>query len=1114
MSEPFSPDFEPPHDANPPAEKKSLPERIMEWWQNRRGRKSRGSGKKRGSEPERQQTPPPADPPQWPEPPPKPEQSPFSPAVDPEYSRESDSLAEIGNDEFRILPGDHWGLHYPRGADARSTAITGLLGGAADPSAEVASVTPDALTYRQDDIRTRGVDPVRQRIRDIVTTHNNYEYERLTSFLSYMQGSGIDPDEALQVYDNLISGRVRHQMLEEYDHQDRARVTQAFREEAHELSQGSAGSGMEHILEVARTRWLQDHQIVNSIQQQMIEQHLSDADRGAYMDLRDAYRQFAESGDNAAWQSLIRRVREYYVNDEGEQGEDEEQQSEEGQQGDEQGTPQEPPPQNDDDEFNDAPEATDTYNPTSEDEHQTKPDFIITPEGSSTEPKTGYYARRIDDKFDQAAKTWSTPTTTVPYSDSPDGTARQKIRGKIHTYNRELPIPYGFAPDMATLQVGSGNPRVLRDQNGCFIIVSDQDSTFSVEFLKEQPPFIVQPIPADRERMHRGSFSAETEAFLASLTGSDVEKAGKIGKYVREHHEYPDDPGAVQDGLKNSSTPDNYFQNLEAASHLECYSANTLAIAMMREVGIASRLVQGEKQSKKQNGQVLLDNSTHHGWSEYWNGSRWVLLDATPAKAAEDGEEGDSDEPGDPGEPGEGEPGEGEPGEGEPGEGGEPGDGSSSSEGGQGQPGSMPSGEASDGDVQQGQQDLDAMKEYIDQAERRKEELNQQLDQIDNFKDLADLKDQLEDDPIFEDMKEEIERRAEALEEQRKTELERELAEMERDGFISAEDRERLQEELQSKPLEELDDVVSQMREEGKLYDQFKRVQEYVMPTVNQTMERLRQILPKFPELDIDEDSLADEGDLDTDALGDPSRRIWGDYFHPAYERQEIRPYYNADIVVDVSKSMDNVVAGRPDQTKIFAATALVVGFLEIMDKLEKEFGYIHSSVSAFAEGIDVIKTVDMDYGSTEKYDFENANRSRERSTVKARIFKAMQTKYYTNMYEAVQHSAHNLDEVSRRFPEYASSMYFVGDGEDTGGGYGGSRNPEIRRFMETSRDRGGFGKHMRHAIMLGDESQRRVLADVFGDDHTAVASDLEGLFRTWTHQFERDVRHVYPDNV
>jgi hypothetical protein len=86
--------------------------------------------------------------------------------------------------------------------------------------------------------------------------------------------------------------------------------------------------------------------------------------------------------------------------------------------------------------------------------------------------------------------------------------------------------------------------------------------------------------------------------------------------------------------IHRTSTSKNYIYNLDESDVLECYSANTLFVALARSLGIPSRLCTGHHldatniKDKKSH----ISSNTGHAWSEIWDGSKWILTDATPTQ--------------------------------------------------------------------------------------------------------------------------------------------------------------------------------------------------------------------------------------------------------------------------------------------------------------------------------------------------------------------------------------------------------------------------------------------------------------------------------------------------
>ncbi len=68
-----------------------------------------------------------------------------------------------------------------------------------------------------------------------------------------------------------------------------------------------------------------------------------------------------------------------------------------------------------------------------------------------------------------------------------------------------------------------------------------------------------------------------------------------------------------------------------------------------------------------------------------------------------------------------------------------------------------------------------------------------------------------------------------------------------------------------------------------------------------------------------------------------------------------------------------------------------------------------------------------------------------------------------------------------------------------------------IEKFCEENH---GFGHHMLSAIMLGNESQRKKLASIFGDENTTVALDFETLIEQSMYKFDEDIEAYLEDKI
>ena len=1033
---------------------RSIKEKVVDWWNSLRRKKSEKQGRTRGERPERGN-----------------EQKPFSDHIDADKARESQRLAELGNDSFQVLPSDTWALHYPNGFDRRTEQIANLLEGSTDPQDAVADLTPDALLYAQHELTDLGFQPVRDRIFDTVTTHDHYGYPRLSEFLSSLSGLGIDAQTGQEVYDSLVSGRIQREMLDAYEPDDRARIVTYLRQEAQAIGTNTAWNGeMQQIIAAVKTSWTHDQDgLRNPLQQSIIEGALTAEQREIYERLRNDYALFANTSDDEAWDRITREIREFYSNDENQE--------------------------EDADTQTDLKENSPEYQPPSE--KDTRARYEVTSHDPSVPTPLGYFPENKLSVFDRATMEWVDTNTRSSYTQSIQGGERHVVKSLLPMTEPgmyAIPLPEGYVIDANSFGIPGA---IQRDEAGCFFVNGAAVTTIEGDIVRQESVDTTTPQSEHITLLYSGSLSADTEQLLTILSQStqpNAEKADQIDRYIQEHHVYPSEEELkdLQQEMKAQSTPDTYIANIDASEILDCYLGNTLAVALLRKANIPARLVKGYNVKVHSEAKTTeLAGKDAHAWLEFWDGSQWILKDFTPAKPSQAQQKKEATE-------------------GENGELTHDNNAENRREGGEAMvPADIPKEGATDQDLQKGQTDMQGLQQYIELADELYEQRSREFDEVQSFADLDALKKAIEDDPLFSDMMSELEQRAQALEEKRMEEVLVQMAEMERDGFLTPEKRAGLKKALEEYTGVEKDEVVRKLRDEGQTYQEFKSIQQFVEPMVRRSVEYLTTILPRFPEVDIDSDSYADEGELDPDALTDPGRLVYGDIYNPPVERPEIRPNYIADMMIDVSLSMDWLVQGG-NVKRIDAAKVLAVYFNEVFNELGKAHGYqyIHSSISTFAKDVRAIKTIDQKYDSSERYRYTNPDGSVEYSTVKARMFNALNVRPYSYLLEAVKQSARTLDAAQREYPDFASALYFIGDGDDTK-----NRASNIRNFLSTSKEFGGFGRHMRHAIMIGEDSQRRILAEIFGDDNTAVANSVNELAGAWMTQFARDVRHRYPDS-
>lgn len=780
------------------------------------------------------------------------------------------------------------------------------------------------------------------------------------------------------------------------------------------------------------------------------------------------------------------------------------------------------------------------------------PVFTIEPAGDSLRPLTGYFINGRKSYFDSQRLVWSKRKQLTTFLTPAASQERQRLSGWVPARIVSLPIPNGYSLDGLSLR---GEGRLKRDQNGCFYIESPKQQSISVEFVREKPAFVGPPVPEDTSPLTSTPVSPAAQQVLAEAQGSAIDRALAICAYVRSAHFYPGGGDlkmaqALQHKLRKGSDADTYIANLEASEYLECYSANTLFAHLVRLNGIPARLVFGHHIEQARDGKAVIDDTTGHAWTEIWDGAEWRRLDATPAPkpgerppkdqqnsdeagpqpspgdAATDGglespktdaERGQSqqNEPGQPqqtqsaaGESSDGPPAQQPPnGQPSPDSGGQLGQSSQSQTSEQsldtgqanerqsttspGEHGPSTPGQqiASDDELAEGQQQLQQSQELVDQMQSQKQSLQDRLQQSQRFEQLEQLKQEAEESDLSDSLTEQLKDLAEAKAEQMKKELEEKLNEMADDGFVDEATRDQLGGKIEEGTARELDQIMQEIADENRVYDRYERIRDEVRPEVEKWFEYFAERLPRQEEIDVDTDSRSRQGSFDRRSVMRARNLLYGTVKNPRVFHQSVEPKFLASIVLDVSGSMQG--------TKLENATRLLVFYNELFARIGDEFGYIRSAITTFSDSITDVKAFDQDYSSPQRYQFLDGSQS----TVKVRLMKSVEAHGGTNMLAAVQAASRQLTDETRDYPDYASAMYFIGDGEDTCG-----NTANVREFLKTTDEEQGFGHHLLSAIFLGNERQRSTLADIFGDDKTVVAPDLESLIEQSMLKFDDDL--------
>lgn len=1015
------------------------------------------------------------------------------------FAREKVFLAgQASEGGLKVLPGKTWAFHYPNGAEARDAAISGLISGKVGVEEAVGDIKPDVLIYAAEDLNEQGLPTVSGRIRDVSSYVTHYDYPRFAQFVSEMQGTKASPQTAQALYDGIAQSRIRKKMMDAYGYTGRKQMEAALRLEAQNTAEQIGNlPKVEKVLGALKLNWFtEDLQLARTEQRDQAVGQLSPDERELYDKLKEPYQNYVRRGDESAYESLTNGIKENVprIQEKPKPEKDErlEQIKEELEEYKDQAVPPVTPgdpsiPPGDSDEYH-TPEASPWE---SKENAQSRPYFEITPNGTSTKPLTGFYASGRKSYYDIDTKTWSKKKQISSYSSQLSGSERQTISGTTDAGLKSIPIPNSYGLDMSSLKYNGAKPEISRDQNGCFYIKTDGNSKFSIDFLKEDPTFAGRPIADDIVPIHRGQLSPETENVMSGLVGSDLEKAELLRQYLLSKHFYPGDGDlqmaqSLQLKLRSESTGENYIQNLDKSEYLECYSANTLYIAMLRKVGVPSRLVIGHKVEGAKDGKATINSGTGHAWTEIWDGKAWRRMDATPrARNPKQDQDKDQSSPSEEAQDGGIErQDQGQPQEGQGGQSGE----------------SMPDqqmGEASDEDVSQGESELNNAQQFSDQINQQKHYLDKKVEDAQTFQDLNKLKQEGQDSELFEDMKQDLQKKLEAKEEQMKEAVKENLDEMVQDGFLDEERRAELEKQLEEKELEELDRVREQIEQENQMFNEYQGIKDEVMPLVDQWFKYFAERLPRQQEVEVDEDSLTRQGAFNRHSVMKPRNLLFGTVKNPRMIKPSIKPKFLASVMVDVSGSM----AGE----KLNMARKQLIFYNELFSRIGNEFGFIRYANNIFSDNVVDLKEYDQDYESPTRYDWGDGTRS----TVKARLMQSLHTQGGTNMLPAIQKAAKDLNEETFEYPDYASALYFVGDGQDMHG-----NAQRIREFLKLSEADHGFGDHMLSAIMLGDESQRQELADIFGDEHTTVAPDFESLIEQSMSKFDEDITDYLRDKT
>ena len=258
-------------------------------------------------------------------------------------------------------------------------------------------------------------------------------------------------------------------------------------------------------------------------------------------------------------------------------------------------------------------------------------------------PFLGYYAKWKKSYFNRETNLWSKrKSLSLLTHKLPEWTKKYAYTWVITKWVNAIPLPDLAWPDTFTLHsTWRSVPEFQVDQNGCVYLISNEKQFVSFNFWLNQHWNSKAPVSADSEKIIYDSLSPDTQELLDNLRSSwatPQQIAAAIKYYILKNKKYST---KVQWTLRNKSNRNNYVKHLDESPILECFSANSLFVALCRELWVPARLVVGHMvQSTNKEGKACLTKNDGHAWSEIWDAGswKWLRVDSTPTEK-EDWEE-------------------------------------------------------------------------------------------------------------------------------------------------------------------------------------------------------------------------------------------------------------------------------------------------------------------------------------------------------------------------------------------------------------------------------------------------------------------------------------------
>lgn len=904
----------------------------------------------------------------------------------------------------------------------KRTGLQALPGKRWGYSPEKNSPKPKGIIYDERDVERMGLNRVLDRLSVFGRKIECFDSEGSAQFTEEMDGCALERSQIQAVYQRLTSCRQRAQLLADEETRGKKEELILITDEetdrlAAEIPSLSPVEKALALLELGQTDYLfsgmATQRNVSSFFEKMTSEELH-----LMMQMQEDFQAFSLEGDQPAYKRLVVFIRRQYG---------------------EAPHPDISPP----------PEAKDEYTPLppSPESDTDTIFFEVTP------PSDGYYKRAVRNRYDRQSKKWQTVSTEEAPCPKYEGDDPHKAIGKAPKGKMHLPVLDGYTV--------SGSGEITHDRNGNYFLHSNHEQDISYQFVKEKASAdIQQPTDHEKENMYSGLLSEKTESLLQQLnTERDpMTIAKKIQQYIQETHRYPEGNKKsaaldLQYRLFNESSGEDYIQNLDVSEELECYSANTLFAALLRNLGVPTRLVEGFLVDDSQKDKTVLSAKKRHAWIEVWDGKSWVRFDATPPSGDQF-----SNQP--------------------------------------------CAGEGESGEAQSKLQQAENSVQHATQiAKRVEDELGKPKI---SFADLKKLSDEVQEAELPKDVAEDLEKEIGKKEQGMKGAEKQHFDDMVSDGFLDEAKAEVLKGKIDQETGADLDALGDEITNEEILYDEYQQIVTEVLPAVDSWYEAFTSALPKENnDFDIGDDHRNRGTRIDMRAALNPSQFMTGRVFSAENPVETTKPQLLVHFLVDVSGSMADLTstAGGVNETKIRLAQKMFVFYSELMSLVRKKYGYIDTTMSVFSDSVRAVKEVDHVYDSPERYSYGSG----EQMTVKARIMQALTAHGGTNMFDAFESIIAKINEAMENNSDYGHSFLLIGDGMDTEG-----NEAQISSLWKQWDERFDAGRCMRHALLLGEQKNEAQLKEIFGEDYASIEDNFDLLVAESMTRIIQDVKGYY----